>query len=71
MSQDEILNTWGDPDTKENAGQDELGIPKERWIYKTHPPLEILSGHSYVCTTFILTFTGKNLTDYKAAGGNK
>jgi len=66
-----ILSTWGEPDIKKDASVDDVGISKETWVYYSYPPTQILAQHSYVCRTFYLTFTGDNLTNYKAGNGTE
>lgn len=62
----EITNTWGEPDKVTQAGADETGLKKEVWVYNSKPITQVLAGHSYVCSTFKLTFTGESLTGYEA-----
>jgi len=38
MSKEEILELWGEPDSIDNLGSDELGLSKELWTYKARYP---------------------------------
>ncbi|GEM_PF-1741551 len=65
-SKAEVEDTWGEPDSKKDAGTDETGLTKEVWIYRSKPLSDVLAKHSYVCNTFKLTFSGEALSGYEA-----
>ena len=56
-----ILETWGTPDVVIPHGSDELGNPREEWIY--HGRIQSLPiDYEYVSRTKHLFFEGENLT---------
>ena len=64
-SKDLVRNYWGDPDEIIDLGVDDVGLPREEWVYTGKYP--IIEGGSRLFTkTSSLIFTGNALTGYKA-----
>ena len=62
-SKAEVLAKWGQPDTVIPQGVDELGIPKEEWVYqaKTNLPID----YRYLSKSKRILFTGDHVTGWK------
>ena len=62
-SKAELLEKWGKPDTVIPLGVDELGIPKEEWVYqaKADVPIDI----RYLSKTKRIIFTGDHVTGWQ------
>ncbi|MDD5449768.1 MAG: hypothetical protein PHO42_04120 [Candidatus Omnitrophica bacterium] len=63
-TKDSIKARWGEPDQVIQLAPDEIGLPREEWLYKS-APFGVLSGHSYVCKTQRLIFEGDHVVDIK------
>lgn len=59
----QVEKDWGAPDEVIDLGYDEVGIPKEEWVYVSKPT-SVLDEHTYVCRTQRLIFTGDYLTEH-------
>lgn len=66
-SKAEVLEKWGRPDEVIPRGADELGIPKEEWIYqaKTDVPLD----YRYLSKTKRIFFSGDSVTGWQDEAG--
>lgn len=59
-TKNEVLEAWGKPDHTIPMGVDELGNPKEEWIYRGRLP-NLPIDYEYVSRTKHLFFEGDNL----------
>lgn len=61
-SKPEVREKWGPPDAVIPLGTDELGIPKEEWVYqaKTDIPVDI----RHLSKTKRILFTGESVTGW-------
>jgi len=62
-SKAEVLEKWGRPDSVVPLGADELGLPKEEWIYQAKADVPI--DYRYLSKTKRLLFTGDYVTGWK------
>lgn len=62
-SKAEILEKWGKPDTVIPHGVDEMGIPKEEWVYQAKADLPI--DYRYLSKTKRILFTGDHVTGWE------
>ncbi len=62
-SKAEILEQWGKPDTVIPHGVDELGLPKEEWVYQAKADLPI--DYRYLSKTKRILFTGDHVTGWE------
>jgi hypothetical protein len=63
-SQQQVLASWGEPDHRILRGRDELGNPKEEWIYAGRLP-NLPVDYQYVSRTKHLFFEGDNLVRWE------
>lgn len=64
-TQDEVLATWGRPDQIIAKGKDELGNPKEEWVYTgRYPGMPV--DYGYVSKTQRLFFEGASLVRWQS-----
>lgn len=61
-SKAEILEKWGQPDTIVPLGVDELGLPKEEWIYQAKADVPI--DYRYLSKNKRIVFTGDHVTGW-------
>ena len=64
MTKEEIKQKWGEPDILRNIGYDEIGAPKEEWVYNSRfskVPLD----YRYIAKTKYLYFNGNSLVNMK------
>ena len=64
-SKEEVLSYWGKPDMIFSQGADELGNPKEEWVYKGRVAA-IPLDYGYVSRTRRLFFVGDSLLRWEA-----
>lgn len=64
-SKAEVRSAWGEPDHVVGHGADELGSPKEEWIYTARLPGMPVDVR-YVSKTKHLFFEGDNLVRWEA-----
>ncbi len=62
-SKAEILHKWGPPDLVVPRGTDELGLPKEEWIYRAKTTLPI--DYRNLSKTKRIVFTGDHVTGWE------
>ena len=67
-SKKEVLAYWGEPDQVVVHGVDELGLPKEEWIYTARLP-GVPIDVRYVSKTKHLFFEGENLVRWETEEG--
>lgn len=67
MTKEEVVVLWGEPNEVFKKGRDELGTPKEEWVYYARYPA-IPVDHNYLSRTKKLIFAGNNLVSW---GENK
>ena len=63
MQKEKIAAEWGQPDFKVDRGTNELGAPKEEWVYKARyrgVPMDV----KYLSKTKHLIFEGNVLTKW-------
>lgn len=63
-TKDKVLDSWGPPDHIVYLGVDELGVPKEEWIYKGRLP-NLPIDVEYVSRTKHLFFEGETMVRWK------
>jgi len=69
-SKAEVLEKWGTPDSVIPHGVDELGIPREEWVYQARADLPI--DYRYLSKTKRIMFSGEHVTGWRdeaAQGG--
>lgn len=62
-SQAEVLETWGPPDSVTYLGVDELGIPKEAWLYQARTDLPV--DYRYLSKAKRIIFSGEYVTGWE------
>ena len=62
-SKAEVLEEWGPPDSVIPRGVDELGIPKEEWIYQARTEVPI--DYRYFSKTKRIVFSGDAVTGWQ------
>jgi hypothetical protein len=66
MTKEEIVALWGQPNKIVKKGRDELGVPKEEWIYDARYPA-VPVDYNYLSKTKKLFFEGNNLVNWESS----
>ena len=69
-TKEEVLANWGNPNRIIPHGSDELGNPKEEWIYEGRVPV-LPVDYGYVSQTKHLFFEGNSLQRWEAEGSQQ
>lgn len=62
-SKAEVLHKWGTPDAVIPHGVDELGLPKEEWVYQGKADVPV--DYRYLSKTKRIFFTGDHVTGWQ------
>jgi hypothetical protein len=61
MTQDQVVDIYGEPSIKSTVVSDKWGKPREEWIYRASSGLPV--GTAYLSRDLYLYFDGENLTN--------